>query len=196
MPISELPCPRRRRRARFAPLALVGITLLLSSCAALQQALAPEPEPAPRAGPAPAPTRASGMLRLEDYLAYARLLSQVQPAEQKKVYQQAISAHQKSPTPHRKLRYALTLEVLASPYSDPRKALHLFKELAAATPPLPRELWLLVNMEVHTLQQRLELTDRVAILTKALHDADAKIDALTDIEQSLERPTGGQDATP
>jgi hypothetical protein len=135
------------------------------------------------------------MLSLEQYLAYARQLSEAQPAQQKQVYQQVAAAYQQNPSPHRKLRYALTLDVLASPYSDPRKALQLFRELAAAQPPLPQELALLVTLQVHALQRRLELSDRVAILTKALHDADAKMDALTDIEQKLDPPPSEQDAS-
>lgn len=188
MPISESRCPPRRRLASL----FAAMSILLGGCATLREALAPEPEPVPEPrAVAPAPRSSTRMLALDNYLAYARLLREAPPAQQKRVSQGAVAAYQQDPTPHRKLRYALTLEVLASPYSDPRKALHLLEELAAATPPLPRDIQLLVDMQVHALRQRLELTDRVAILTKALHDADAKIDALTDIEQNLERPAGG-----
>ena len=199
MPISGSPCRPRRRSFRLSALAA---GLLLGACASLQEPPPPVPVPmpspaAPKAEHALArtPPRTASMLGLEDYLSYAKLLSAAQLPQQKRVYQQAVAAYRENPTPHRKLRYALTLEVLASPYSDPRRALHLFKELAAAEPPLPEDIRLLVDLQIHALQQRLELTDRVAILNKALQDADAKIDALTDIEQSLEPPASEPDTT-
>lgn len=180
MPISEFSCRRRLLRASAglaAVLALVAGSLLVSGCETLQEAVTEEPPPA-----------STGMLTLEQYLAYTRLLTTVRPAQQKKVYQQAVSAYRRSRTPHNRLRYALTLSVLGSPYGDAKKAHELFKELAGPNTPLPRDLWLLVNLQINALQQRQELTDRVAILSNAVEDAAAKIDALTTIEQKLEQP--------
>ncbi|MGH8528788.1 MAG: hypothetical protein ACRETN_02950 [Nevskiales bacterium] len=183
MPILEFSCRRRLLRASASlatALALAAAGLLSSGCETLQEVVAPEPPPA-----------STGMLSLEQYLAYTRLLTAARPAQQKKVYQQAVSAYRRNPTPHNQLRYALTLSVLDSPYGDSEQAHKLFKALAAT--PLPRDLGALVNLQLHVLQHRRALTDRVAILSKALDDAAAKIDALTTIEQKLERPAREQD---
>lgn len=179
MLILEFSCLRRRQLARAG--AVLVLASLLGGCTLWQETIvSQEPPPA-----------STGMLSLEQYLAYTQLLASVRPAQQKKVYQQAASAYRRSRTPHNRLRYALTLSVLDSPYGDADQAHRLLEELAAPGTTLPRELLLLVNLQLNSLQQRRTLGARVAILNKAVEDATAKIDALTTIEQKLEQPASG-----
>jgi hypothetical protein len=180
--ISEFVCPRRpslQAPERPAVL-LLCIALLLSAC----QTLSPT---VPRT-PAQQPSQNTVFRPEAEYLTYMHMLAVATPAAQKSLYQQAARNYREQATPHDKLRFALALSVLDAPYGDAAKAHQLYKELLPPAQAVPPEIESLLQVQINEAKQRLILEERLALLQQELDKAEAKIQALTTIERTLEQP--------
>lgn len=181
MHISEYVCPRRPslRLSRHAAALLLGGALLSSGCEILPPAATgTEAQPAQGAAFRPEP----------EYLTYMHMLAVATPATQKNLYQQAARNYRERATPHDKLRFALALSLLDAPYGDAAKARQLYRELLPPAQPVPPEIESLLQVQLNEIKQRLILEERLALLQQELDKAEAKIQALTTIEQTLEQP--------
>jgi hypothetical protein len=186
---SESVCLRRPRRpepsaarllCRVASLAAGLAAVLTTACATLA--------PGMRAGGDTSPAWNGSTFRPEsEYMTYMHMLAVAPPATQKSLYQQAARSYREHPTPHSKLRFALALGLLGAPYGDAAKARQLYKELLPAAQAAPA-IESLLQIRLSEAQHRLALEERLALLQQRLEKAEAKIQALTTIEQTLEQP--------
>lgn len=183
MRISEYVCPRRpsRRLSRYSVALLLGSALLLSAC----ETLAPA---AGSRGTQPQPSQGAVFRPEPEYLTYMHMLAVATPATQKTLYQQAARNYREQATPHDKLRFALALSLLDAPYGDAAKARQLYRELLPPAQPVPQAIESLLQVQLNGVGQRLALEERLALLQQELGKAEAKIQALTTIEQTLEQP--------
>jgi hypothetical protein len=116
------------------------------------------------------------------------MLSVAVPETQRSLYQQAAQYYRQEGTPHAKLRFALALGLLDTPYGDVAKAQRLYKELLPPEQAAPPEIEALLRVRLSEARQRLILEERLALLQQDLDKAEAKIQALTTIEKTLEQP--------
>jgi hypothetical protein len=123
-----------------------------------------------------------------EYLAYMRALAMAGPAVQKSLYQDSARQFREQPTPHAKLRFALALSLLDAPYGDAIKARQIYKDLLPPAQPLPPQIESLVRVQLQELRYRITLEERLALMQLELDKAEAKIQALTTIERTLEQP--------
>lgn len=166
---------------RAAVLLLLCATALLSAC----ETLAPARTSTVSAAHAPA----AEIFRPDhEYLAYMRTLAVAAPTAQKTLYQQAASDYRQQASPHTRLRLALALSLLAAPYDDAAKARQLFKQLLPPAQSLPPALESIVQTQLNEINHRLALEEKLALLQQELDKAEAKIQALTTIERTLEQP--------
>src|SRR5215470_14094847 len=173
------------------------------------------------AGPAPrVDTAAAGSVLLGEYLQLLQRLVQGQPAEQAEIVARAQHEYDSAPTPSHELKLALILGTPAHPAADLPKAQGLLRELMANPEmllPAERALTFLElsqiddHLTLETENKRLQAEavradrervasanhrlqaelDENARLRKELEEARAKLDAIANIERSLnERKPG------
>jgi hypothetical protein len=176
---SEFACLRRprslkRSAARLLCMAVGLAAVLTTACTTLA--------PGMTAGGSTNPVWNGDTFRPEsEYTTYMHMLAVAPPATQKSLYQQAARSYREQLTPHSKLRFALALGLLGAPYGDAAKARQLYKEL-------PPAIESLLQIRLSEAQHRLALEERLALLQQRLEKAEAKIQALTTLEQTLEQP--------
>jgi hypothetical protein len=149
-----------------------------------------------------------------EYLQLLQKLVQAAPAEQAEITSAAQREYETAPTPSRQLRFALILATPGHPATDLPRAQRLLRELVATPETLltgERALAFLQLQQIDdhltleaenrrlqtdavradherlsTLNRRLQLeTDENARLRKELEEARAKLDAIANIERSL-----------
>jgi hypothetical protein len=201
---------RLRYAACFFALGLCGGCGVLGGSRANLNARPPAPErPQPDVG------------SITPVLEMMRMLPAGDPARQAEVFQSAKDAAALSPTTSNKLRYALALATPGHSGSDPVAARRQLAELLATPETLLPMEQLLATVELREVDQRLILqeenkqlrdeapresrekllamnrrlsaeTDENARLRKALDEAQAKLEAVTHIERSInDRGTNG-----
>ncbi len=201
---------RRGTRAALTVAAAFCAPLLLSGCPTdLLMRSTPRPDPTPVVDRA----AASGMV-ITGYLDTLQKLLVSPPAAQAEIVAAAQREFELAPTPSHQLRYALILATPGHAATDPLRAQRLLRELTAspaALLPAERALAFLEQQKVdaqvmltaenHRLQaaaartqaerstalnRRLQAEiDENARLRKALETAQAKLDAISDIERAL-----------
>jgi YfhG lipoprotein len=181
----------------------------------------------PRTDPAPVVDRAAASASvITSYLDGLQKLLTAQPAEQAEMAATAQRDYELAPTPSHQLRYALILAAPGHAATDQLRAQRLLRELTAAPVtllPAERALAYLEQQKVDaqvllaaenrrlqsaaartqtdrnsTLSKRLQAElDENARLRKELDAAQAKLDAISDIERSLsERKPSAESRTP
>jgi hypothetical protein len=218
-----LTCAWHLPRAVRTTVAALLIATLLSACASdMLKGNAPR-----AAEPAPVIDRAAASATvITSYLDGLQKLLMAQPAEQAEIVAAAQREYELAPTPSHQLRYALILATPGHAATDQVRAQRLLRELMASTAALlPSERALafleqqkvdaqvmltaenrrLQNVAVRTqadrssnLTKRLQQeVDENARLRKELDAAQAKLDAISDIERSLsERKPSAESRTP
>ena len=216
-------CAGALPRALRTTVAVLLIATLLSACAAdMLKGNAPR-----AAEPAPVIDRAAASATvITSYLDGLQKLLMAQPAEQAEIVASAQHDYELAPTPSHQLRYALILATPGHAATDQLRAQRLLRELMASPAALlPSERALafleqqkvdaqvmltaenrrLQNVAVRTqtdrssnLAKRLQQeVDENARLRKELDAAQAKLDAISDIERSLsERKPSAESRTP
>jgi hypothetical protein len=204
-----------------AGVAAVGL-LLLAGCATDMGPRDREPHPPP---PVVDKNAASVAVLTED-LQLLQRLGQAAPAEQAEILAAAQRDYETAPTPSRQLRFALILANPGHPATDLPRAQRLLRELMANPEMLlsgERALAFLELQQIDdhltleaenrrlqgdavradrerlsTVNRRLQLeTDENARLRKELEEARAKLDAIANIERSLnERKPNNQGPQP
>jgi hypothetical protein len=200
----------------------VGAMLALAGCATDFAAREHEQRPPP---PVVDKNAASVAVLTED-LQLLQRLSQAAPAEQAEIIAAAQRDYETAPTPSRQLRFALVLANPGHPATDLPRAQRLLRELMANPEMLlsgERALAFLELQQIDdhltleaenrrlqgdavradrerlsTVNRRLQLeTDENARLRKELEEARAKLDAIANIERSLnERKPNNQGPQP
>jgi hypothetical protein len=204
----------RRKRLRYAACALaVGIS---SGCGVFGGG-----QSNPRVAPAPPERPPADVSAISPALEMMRTLPAGDPARQAELFQSAKDAAALSPTTSNKLKYALALATPGHSGSDPVAARRQLSELLATPETLLPVERLLAMVELHEVDTRLILqeenkqlreeapreardkllamnrrlsaeTDENARLRKALDEAQAKLEAVTHIERSInDRGTKG-----
>ncbi|HEY3659493.1 MAG TPA: hypothetical protein VGL34_31335 [Steroidobacteraceae bacterium] len=204
----------RRKRLRYAACALaVGIS---SGCGVFGGG-----QSHPRVAPAPPERPPADVSAISPALEMMRTLPAGDPARQAELFQSAKDAAALSPTTSNKLKYALALATPGHSGSDPVAARRQLSELLATPETLLPVERLLAMVELHEVDTRLILqeenkqlreeapreardkllamnrrlsaeTDENARLRKALDEAQAKLEAVTHIERSInDRGTKG-----
>ena len=198
----------RHNRVRAA--AGVLLSAILSACATDFGAHEHETHP-----PAPVVDRnAASVAVLTEDLQLVQKLAQAAPAEQAEIIAAAQRDYETAPTPSRQLRFALVLANPGHPATDLPRAQRLLRELMANPEMLlsgERALAFLELQQIDdhltldaenrrlqgdavradrerlgTVNRRLQLeTDENARLRKELEEARAKLDAIANIERSL-----------
>jgi len=203
-------------RARTA-LGLIVLPALLAACAG---GMPVRPNAAGAPASTPQPDRDAAMaLVLADTLQSVQRLAQAGAAEQAELLSASRTAAERAPLGSAQLRYALMLAVPGTPSRDPDRAQTLLRQLAAqqeALTPVERALLLLQlaqldrelglrndNQRLQNEAQRSE-RERSAVanqrlqtemaenakLRKQLEEAQAKLDAIAQIERSLNQRQG------
>jgi hypothetical protein len=199
-----------------------GALVLLAGCATDFGTREREPRP-----PAPVVDKnAASVAVLTEDLQLLQRLAQAAPAEQAEIIAAAQRDYETAPTPSRQLRYALVLANPGHPATDLPRAQRLLRELMANPEMLlsgERALAFLELQQIDdhltleaenrrlqgdavradrerlsTVNRRLQLeTDENARLRKELEEARAKLDAIANIERSLnERKPSNQGPQP
>jgi len=199
-----------RRSAWFA------LTLALCGCDSLPR-LQSTPPPQHTEGNAEDRDTTAALL-LASTIQTMQRLAQAEPAEQAEILAAARTAYQRAPQGSVQLRYALLLATPRHAARDPVMAQTLLRELAAQPETLVPVERAVVLVELAQLERELGLTadndrlqegdathaDRVAAaqrrlqaeldenakLRKQLEDAQAKLDAIANIERNLTRKNG------
>ena len=180
MHISEYVCPRHPSWWRLEIIAaLLACAASLTACETLS--------PTAYHRQSSSGSTAATFRPQAEYLTYMHMLAVALPATQKALYQQTARMFREQATPHDKLRFALALCLLDAPYGDIAKARRLFKELQSPAQTLPPEIESLVQVQLGETKHRLVLEERMALLQQSLDKAEAKIQALTTIEKTLEQ---------
>jgi hypothetical protein len=196
--------------------AAVTLTLTaLGACASNSGTTSPKVVVAPPERPPPDVTAVTSSLEMMDALPAG------DPARQAELFQAAKDAASLSPTTSNRLKFALALATPGHPGSDPVAAQRQLSELLAKPETLLPVERLLALVELQNVDQRLVLqeenkqlredapresrdkllainrrlsaeSDENARLRKALDEAQAKLDAVTHIERSInDRGTNG-----
>lgn len=202
--------------------AALGAALLLSACTdTLLTRSAPHPDPLPVVD-----RNAASATVITSYLDGLQKLLMSQPADQAEMVAAAQREFELAPTPSHQLRYALILAAPGHAATDQPRAQRLFRELLAspaALLPAERALAFLEQQKVDTqvmlaaenrrlqnvaartqtdkstaINKRLQAEmDENVRLRKELDAAQAKLDAISDIERSLsERKPSAESRTP
>jgi hypothetical protein len=201
--------PPRAAASAFALLASLG----LAGCAGLAGPRVPAPAPVVNSS-------AAASTILSDYLQLLQRLVQGPPAEQAEIVASAQREYDAAPTPSRQLKLALVLGTPGHPAADQPKAQRLLRELMANPEMLLPGERALAFLELSQIDDHLTLEtenrrlqadaaradkERVASanhrlqtemdentrLRKELEEARAKLDAIANIERSLnERKPG------
>ena len=198
------------RREAFATIAMLGVALSLAACSP-----SPIKRGTHERNAAPVVDRAtaSGVV-LAQYLELLQKLAQSEPAVQVETFMAAQHAYDLAPTPSHQLRFALVLAAPGHAATDLLRAQRLLRELMAAPETLlPTErAFAFVELQkvdsqlslaaenrrlqnsasreerdkLAALNRRLQMeTEENARLRKELDEARAKLDAIANIERSL-----------
>ena len=205
----EIMLALRRVRSMRLPAAAAGALLALGGCAAFDVGPSPERNVAP-----PPDRNATAAMSVADILGELRRLCEAMPAQQAEIVATAQREYELAPSTTHQLRYASMLALPGMGASDLPKAQRLLRELTAKPETLmPAEHalatvelgqvdhQLLVTAENDRLQNAVERSDRehTALLNKRLQaevdengrlkkqldEAQAKLDAIANIERSL-----------
>jgi len=222
----RLECNARDARMRAMRSKLTAgiavVSTLLAACATDVGPRERETHP-----PAPVVDRnAASAAVLTEHLQLLQRLAQAAPAEQAEIVAAAQRDYETAPTPSRQLRYALVLANPGHPATDLPRAQRLLRELMANPEMLLSAERALAFLELQqiddhltleaenrrlqgdavradrerlsTANRRLQLeTDENARLRKELEEARAKLDAIANIERSLnERKPSNQGPQP
>ncbi len=209
----ERACPRARCRRSAAIIAAGALVILLSACADTS----PSRDDTRNRDTTPAVDSATlSATLLAAHLEMLQKLMQSPPAEQAEIMVGVQRDYELAPTPSHELRYALALATPGQAGINLVKAQQLLRELLAVPEPLTpaerafaylelqkadTELTLaaenraLQDSTAHADRERLAATNRKlqieidenARLRKELDDAQAKLDAIANIERSLEK---------
>jgi hypothetical protein len=193
------------------PVLLLASALALGGCAETLRA----PPPAQRSESATEDRDTVAAVFVAGTFQNMQHLTQAAPAEQAEIFAAARAAYERAPQGSTKLRYALVLATPGHPARDPQLARRLLRELAAqpeVLQPLERAVTLIelsqLNLELDlksenerlsqsaearterersaAAQRRLQAEmDENAHLRKQLEDAQAKLDAIANIERNL-----------
>jgi len=211
--LQSAPGAPARRLARCGAAGALLVSLVCGGCAGMAGQHAPPP--APVVAPA-----ATASMMLGEYLQLLQRLIQGQPAEQAEIVANAQHDYDTAPTPSHQLKLALLLGTRGHPAADLPKAQGLLREVTANPEmllPAERALAFLELSQIddhltleaenrrlqadavradrermasanHRLQSEMEENAR---LRKELDEARAKLDAIANIERSLnERKPG------
>lgn len=210
---------------RPSALTLAALGLALCGCAGID-ALRPTPPPQRSDNPTEDRDTVAAVVMASTFQNMQHLV-QAAPAEQAEIVAAARAAYEHSPQGSAKLRYALLLSTPGHPARDPVMAQKLLRELAAQPEvllPLERAVALVAlaqlngelalradnerlqrSEELHTdhdhgaaAQRHLQAElDENARLRKQLEDAQAKLDAIANIERNLtQRKSGTEGGQP
>lgn len=202
--------------------ALVG-SAALAGCTALGGAGRPSRQSAPLAASTPGPAVINAGDSVGLYLQSLRSLIEGDPVVQADVFRGIAAAADASPTTTNRLMLALALATPTHPASDAEQAQRLLSELLAASDALLPEEHVLALIHLKDVEQRLILdaeaerlqqataaataqrNDRTAQqlqaaleenrqLRRDLDEVRAKLDAITNIEQSIRERENGADS--
>jgi hypothetical protein len=210
---------------RHSGLSLAALALALCGCANFD-ALRPTPPPQRSDSPGEDRDTVAAVLMANTFQSMQHL-AQAAPAEQAEIVAAARASFERSPQGSAKLRYALMLATPGHPARDPVTAQKLLRELAAqpeALLPLERAVTLVQLAQLNgelglkadnerlqrsdeqhadhergaAAQRRLQAElDENAKLRKQLEDAQAKLDAIANIERNLtQRKSGTEGGQP
>ena len=153
---------------------------------------------------------------LDVYLETLRRLSTDDEVEQADVYHESVTAYEAAPTTTNRLRLALVLGTSGHAYSNPEEAQSMLRSLLAAPETLLPVERNLAQIHLYAVEQRLVLEaenrrfystaqrdartraaaadrrlraarEEIEQLRAALAEAEAKLDAVSSIEQSIEQ---------
>ena len=212
--------PARPVAALTVPLLGACAVLLLGACTTFDGGRSASNTPA-QAAPVPPPSP------LAPYLATLAAMAPGDPARQQAELAAALAATQQTPSAAATLRYALALGSAGSSESNPVQAKRLLGDLLAGPNDLPPEvlefaaaylrefdarvaLYAELARQREESEQKLKSNDSSATkradalaaenarLKKQLAEAERKLDAVAEMEQSLQEQTqqAGQDAAP
>jgi hypothetical protein len=197
---------------RNALFLVIAFALALAGCNAMPaRQEAPPPQ---SAAPGPEDRDVTAAVLIADSFQTMQRLAQSPPAEQAEILAAARDAYQRSPQGGAQLRYALLLATPGHPGRNPQQAQTLLRQLIAqpeALVPVERAVVLVelsqLNREIElqasnqrlqtdsarvdqehstTAQRKLQAeVDENAALRKALDAAQAKLDAIANIERNL-----------
>jgi hypothetical protein len=205
---------------RHSALTVAAMALALCGCANIN-ALRPPPPPQHSDNASEDRDTVAAVVMANTFQSMQHL-AQAAPAEQAEIVAAARESYERSPQSSAKLRYALLLATLGHPARDPVAAQKLLRELAAqpeALLPFERAVTLLelaqLNDELElkadnerlqsdeqradhehgaATQRRLQAElDENARLRKQLEDAQAKLDAVANIERNLTQRKSGNE---
>jgi len=190
----------------------IAFALALAGCGAMpERQEAPPPQ---SAAPGPQDRDVTAAVLIADSFQTMQRLAQSPPAEQAEILAAAREAYQRSPQGGAQLRYALLLATPGHPGRNPQQAQTLLRQLIAqpeALVPVERAVVLVElsqlnrEIELQASNQRLQTdsarvdqehstsaqrklqaeADENATLRKALDAAQAKLDAIANIERNL-----------
>jgi hypothetical protein len=206
----------RRSRLRYAACALALAIVGVAGCAVLGGT-----QTSPKAAPPPADRPQADLTAITPALELMHALPTADPARQAELFQSTKDAATLAPTTSNKLKFSLALATPGHVGSDPVAAQRQLAELLATPETLLPAERLLALVELQDVEQRLILqeenkqlrdeaqselreklqalgrrltaeSDDNARLRKALDEAQAKLEAVTHIERSInDRGTNG-----
>ena len=197
---------------RSTSLCALGLALALVGCSTVPERQPPPPPE--RADSAVEDRDVSAAVLIADTFQTMQRLAQSPPAEQAEILAAARQAYQRTPQGGAQLRYALLLATPGHPGRNPQQAQMLLRELVAQPETLVPVERAVVLVELSQLNRELELqasnqrlqvdsarvdqehssaaqhrlqaeADENASLRKALEAAQAKLDAIANIERNL-----------
>lgn len=179
----------RLDRRQFALVLTGAAALLMAGCeSAPWRSTVPNSTPAHTPASPATPAEAAQTGSLDDYINYARSVSVLSPELRVKRHQQALAEYRQHPEMHSKIRVALVASFL-NPLPDAMEQTRaLFKELLQPALAKPPGVAALLEIRLNELDRYLAMQKQAEQLQQELDAAQAKIQALTTIEQTLESP--------
>jgi hypothetical protein len=208
---------------RNVRLLATALALSLAACSAVPERQ--EAPPPPRADSSGEDRDVTAAVLIADSFQTMQRLAQSPPAEQAEILAAAREAYQRTPQGGAQLRYALLLATPGHPGRNPQQAQRLLRELVAQPEVLVPVERAVVLVELSQLNRELELqasnqrlqsdaarvdqehttaaqrrlqaeADENAALRKALDAAQAKLDAIANIERNLAERKSTNGASP
>lgn len=198
---------------RFRNMKLKGWVAVAALCGAVgacayqpeRESAAPRASPPPPAPPPVVTTERAIAGKLVRYMALQRQALEVNDQQWQALYRRA-KADQSVASIERRMERALVLGAPRSTEADQKEAVRLMDELLKESDGLANPVKNLLSVSKHEIVTRSQLKDRikqleteqtklkadVSRLGKALADANEKIQALTTIEKSIERPKNSE----
>jgi hypothetical protein len=126
-----------------------------------------------------------------EYVEYARHLSAAEPSARTRLHQEALAQYRQQPDTERKIRVALAASFLEPLPDEMTQTRALFRDLLQPGPAIAPGLAALLEMRLNEMETRLAAQKQAARQQAELDAAQAKIQALTTIEKTLDPPAGG-----